>query len=933
MKRLVLPIIAFCVILLSFVGCIVSPVLGPDYDDENGAEGSVAIPGDTSPNSTSPTGSDSQGNYNVDDIVVTERGEFRAVWVATVLNLDFPVKTDLSAAAMKRHIDAIVANTVDMGLNAIIFQARPSGDAFYESDLFPWSQWLSGEQGVGIPDISGQEMFDPLAYWIEACHASGIELHAWLNPYRITHPNLNTPEISGLSSDNPVRQNPDLAVVWAASGNRKGLFLDPGLPEARQLIIDGISEILTKYDVDGIHFDDYFYPGTDFNDAASFETYGGEMELDDWRRGNVNVLIHNIQTVIREHNETTGKKVLWGISPTAIWKNGSEEEPLGIHGTSGQESYHAMYADTRRWVEEGWVDYICPQIYWYIGYGIADFEVVFNWWDDLCANSDVDFYVGHAAYRESENDQPPHWEGEIVRQLEIVDKSDTAKGSIFFRYGSLLSNIGASVRDFYTEKDGVPGREPIIIVDKLSIGFPAADASITGTPANSPGYNIVGTSIPDIPLYLNGQEVTSRTVEGFFHVFPPLAQGDNVFTFSQAGQEDVTRVITLKTPSVAPTSTPKPSVTDVTALDYATVTSNEAWVYSANSTSLSDGLGYMLTPGQVDRVVAKSGTSMVKLSSGIWLRTDTVTIERKNAAVTNPLKDGVYRAGSDYDMVVWESDIFAATVAAYDGSKLTVRFGMHSTAPELTLPDDLSETIFESARHGVSSNVPYWEFAIRDDAKFEGYYIDYENGEFRLLLKKRKSLAEGDLPLANITILLDAGHGGDAYGTTAGPLGNTLTEKALTLTNTLKLAERLETLGANVELTRDTDLDISLQERVNISRAVMPDIFISLHVNSNAEITNWINIRGFTVWHQNAVALPLTDTVQDVMQFINPGTNRAKVVNQSNFFVCRPWWSPHILFESSFISSIDDYVWLIDEKQQDRYADATVDMILEYFAK
>ena len=349
-----------------------------EVDGEDDGEDEVATPGEGAGLAEEPAGG------------------FRGVWVATVLNLDFPSKQGLSAESLKREIDAIVSRTAELGLNAIIFQVRPTGDSFYKSDVFPWSQWLSGAQGSGVPD------FDPLEYWIEACHANDIELHAWLNPFRIIHTSSNSSDPDTLAPSHPVRLRPELAVEWMTSGGNAGLFLDPGLPEARKLIIDGIGEIITKYDVDGIHIDDYFYPGANFRDDASYARYGNGMDLADWRRENVNEVIKGIQSVVRKLNVEMNKNVRWGVSPTAIWMNGSND-PRGVPTTRGQESYKALYADTRRWVTEGWIDYICPQIYWYIGYDIANFEPVLNlnipalWEVELCrwAGSDRRLEILH----------------------------------------------------------------------------------------------------------------------------------------------------------------------------------------------------------------------------------------------------------------------------------------------------------------------------------------------------------------------------------------------------------------------------------------------------------------------------------------------------------------------------------------------------------
>jgi len=869
--------------------------------------------------------------YRLDEIAVhsvssVSKEEFRAVWVATVMNLDFPSRQGLSAAAMKQEIDAIVARCVELRLNAIIFQVRPTGDALYESDIFPWSHWLSGTQGIGVPN------FDPLAYIIEECHANSLELHAWLNPYRVIHTQTNSSDPNTLSQNNPVRQRPELAIGWSSSNGRSGLFLDPGLPEARQLIIDGITEIIEKYDVDGIHIDDYFYPGANFNDASSFALYGNGMELSDWRRENVNVLIQGIQAAIREKNQTLGKNVRWGISPTAIWKNGSSD-PDGVPSTRGQESYHELYADTRRWVMEEWVDYICPQIYWYIGYEIADFESILNWWVDLCKEHDVDLYIGHAAYREDQGDQPPNWEGELGRQLNLAASSNVVKGSVFYRFHSLKGALGDSIRDFYIRKGFISLlRQLVYIVEMLTIGTPAKDATITATAADAPGYTITGASVPDKTLYMNGAEVENRTNEGFFSVYVPLEEGENIFTFSQEGQADIVRKITRNPPAPSSgetTQSSAPTVSQIKKPTYATIVSDSSWVYPTYSTS--GGSDWMMSRGQQDRIVAESSNGYVKLSCGMWINRNDVAVQTEHAIAENTLKNGEYQVGTDYDMIVWQSDVFTAVYATYDGQALTINYGMHHEAPPLTLPGDLSETVFSSVSSGKNGDTPFSAFTIRGDAKFEGCHVEYDNGEFRLCLKKRKTVAEGDKPLAGITIVLDAGHGGDSSGA-LGPLGIKMPEKSLTLINARKLMQQLTQLGATVHMTRAADTNPSLQRRVDLSWSVKPDLFISLHINSVAETTNSEKTRGFTVWYMNHTSENFAQTVLDVMYHIIPDTNRHRNINQGNLFVCRPQWAPSILLEAGFIVNTGDFVWLLDPVRQDKMAGATVDAILDYFA-
>jgi len=850
----------------------------------------------------------------------------RGVWVTSVINLDFPSSQGISADAMRREIRDTVARTADIGLNTIIFQVRPTGDAFYESDVFPWSHWLSGTQGEAIPG------FDPLQYWIDVSHANDIELHAWINPYRIIHTIQNSSDPNSLYENHPVRLNPELAVAWTDPSNgRSGLFLDPGRPEAKQLILDGIESLIRRYNVDGIHFDDYFYPDTNFDDSASFARYGGGMNLHDWRRENVNTLIREIQKLIDDLNEELGRNVVWGISPTAIWKNASTD-PLGIPTTRGQESFHALYADTRLWVTEGWVDYIMPQIYWYIGFEIANFEAVLDWWIDLCKDRDVDLIVGLAAWREEDDHQAPRWRGEMVRQLEMLAQSDVVKGEVFFRSNHLRGAVGDSIREFYLQQDHTPPyREPVIILDTLSVGTPANNASITAPNAERRGFNITGTSSPDEHLFMNGAVVRNRTVEGFFSVHVPLEPGENSFTFTQQGQEPVTRTITRNAPAAPTSSTPAPAVTITTVTEptYATVTSNAAWVFPRNTAT--GGSDWMLNVGQIDRVVAESTNNFFRLSSGRWISGNHVSISNRNSSLENVLRNGTYRVGEHYDVLVWQSDVSPAVYAQFDGHVLRIYYGLHTEAPPLTMPPNLSDTLFQSFEYGMDGDTPFHAFTLRNNAYLEGQYVKYSDGEFRIYLKKRRALAEGNRPLAGFEIVLDAGHGGTEPGA-IGPMGMDMPEMELTLINAKNLYERLTSLGASVHMTRTGDYSVSLQDRVDISRQVKPDLFISLHVNSVAETTNATNIRGFTVWYRNPGSAPFARTVLDVMYDINPGTNRYRNINQANFFVCRPQWAPHVIFESSFIVNIDDFVWLIDTEQQAGMADASVEAILEYFS-
>ena len=368
--------------------------------------------------------------------VASELPSMRGLWVASVINLDWPSKPGLSNEQMIAEADAILNRAAEIGINAIFLQVRPAGDAMYSSSIFPWSKYITGTQGQA--PAGG---WSPLRHWINGAHSRGIELHAWINPYRVTHADSNITDVARLSANNPARMNP----AWArAHGN--ALFLDPGLPEVRRLIVNGVVELITNYNVDGIHFDDYFYPGRDFNDAATFAAFGaGWNSIHDWRREQVNTLLRDTRQAIR----ATRPEVQFGISPFAIWQNRGTD-PLGSN-TRGRESYHQIYSDSRRWVKEGWVDYIVPQIYWHMGFDIADFVTVLHWWRDVTEGTGVDLYIGMAAWRDARNEN--NWSGEILRQLEYSSRYPGVDGHVFFRARYVMGRVGDQIRSFYGAAD------------------------------------------------------------------------------------------------------------------------------------------------------------------------------------------------------------------------------------------------------------------------------------------------------------------------------------------------------------------------------------------------------------------------------------------------------------------------------------------------
>lgn len=460
-----------------------------------------------------------------------EKEDMRGLWVATVVNIDYPSKPTTDPEILKSEAVKILDDAKNTGMNTVFLQVRPASDAFYKSSYYPWSQYLTGSQGLA-PDGG----FDPLAFWITEAHNRGIELHAWINPYRITKKTAAeaTPGINSLYATNPARLHPD----WVVKYSDNNLYFNPGIPEVRKLIVDSVLEVINNYSVDGIHFDDYFYPGRNFDDAKTYEAYGnGYTNIEDWRRANVNTLVSDVSKAIK----STGRNVRFGISPFGIWANRSTNS-LGSD-TKGLESYYDHYADSRKWVKDGIIDYITPQLYWNIGYSAADYSKLLAWWKNTVSGTAVDLYIGQAAYRAGTSSSSSPWYGisEIEKQLLLNQKSPEVKGSIFYNYTSLAKNpgLGAAIKAIYDKQDGKTTSTPV------TVSRPSGDIKTSYSK-----YYLNGTSDPGKALYLNGKLVENRSSKGYYGLLVTLENGSNIFTFSQEGSY-VSRVIYRTTGSTA----------------------------------------------------------------------------------------------------------------------------------------------------------------------------------------------------------------------------------------------------------------------------------------------------------------------------------------------------------------------------------------------
>lgn len=355
-----------------------------------------------------------------------------AVWVATAYQIDYPSDYGKRASELKQECRTILDEAQADGINTVYFQVRPSCDALYSSKLFPWSSTLSGTCGQA-PDGN----WDPLKYWVSAAHKRGMRLEAWVNPYRVCVGANAQEDFASLPDNSPAKLYPD----WVREYNG-GYYFDPGLPEVRAYITQGVKEIVSRYNVDGIQFDDYFYPGDDFDDDSTFATYGSDFsDRSDWRRDNVNQLIQAVYDTV--HSSAKNEDCVFGVSPSGIWKNGFGDD-TGSE-TRGFEHYSQSYADSITWIKNGWIDYLCPQVYWEIGNSEADFEKVTRWWAQQLDGSDVQLIIGLAAYKIG-TDENQTWQSdgvqELSRQIEMCEQTEAIDGVAVFSMSSITSQGG-----------------------------------------------------------------------------------------------------------------------------------------------------------------------------------------------------------------------------------------------------------------------------------------------------------------------------------------------------------------------------------------------------------------------------------------------------------------------------------------------------------
>lgn len=393
--------------------------------------------------------------------------EFRGLWIATVANIDWPSRAGLGADEQKAELIAILDRAAQIGMNAIILHVRPAADALYRSSLEPWGAMLTGTQGA-------DPGYDPLQFAIDAAHARGLELHAWINPFRAG----NSRDTLKLAATHVWNTKRNLVRVYGTN-----LWLDPGEPAAQQHSMNVIRDIVTRYDIDAIHADDYFYPypqGTlTFDDDTTYAQYGGGMTRADWRRANIDRFVERLYKEVHAIKPT----VRVGISPFGIWRPGN---PPGVNGL---DAYASIYADARKWLQEGWVDYLAPQLYWAISAPQQSFPALLDWW--LAQNvKGRHVWPGLAAYRVQDGTASAFTLQEIPSQIQTA-RARNASGHALYNTTALFKRNSGQLStlldtDVYTDRsivapatwlDNTPPAMPTVTLgtSEATIGGAAAD--------------------------------------------------------------------------------------------------------------------------------------------------------------------------------------------------------------------------------------------------------------------------------------------------------------------------------------------------------------------------------------------------------------------------------------------------------------------------
>lgn len=376
----------------------------------------IGSPSDSSSSNNPPDWSNPSGGSS-------HSTSLRGVWISTVYNLDWPSTASVAnQAKQKQEFVQLLQELQGMGMNSVFVQVRPSADAFYPSSLVPWSKYLTGKQGQ-------DPGYDPLAFMIEETHKKGMQFHAWFNPFR-ANPDAKTDQ---LAPTHVTKLHPD----WIVNAKNK-LYINPGIPQAREAIISEIMEVVNRYKIDGVHLDDYFYPSDGvFPDDATFKAYNSSRFATkaEWRRDNINLFVKELGEAIH----SAKPQVQFGISPFGVWRNQSVDS-TGSDTKAGVTAYDSMHADVRTWIQQGWIDYVTPQIYWSLSFTPAQYDKLVAWWANEVKDTQVKLYIGHSPYKLGTNEAGWQSAQEIINQLKYNTQYPEVQGDVFFSAKDLRKN-------------------------------------------------------------------------------------------------------------------------------------------------------------------------------------------------------------------------------------------------------------------------------------------------------------------------------------------------------------------------------------------------------------------------------------------------------------------------------------------------------------
>ncbi|MEO8112117.1 MAG: family 10 glycosylhydrolase, partial [Ginsengibacter sp.] len=457
-----------------------------------------------------------------DQLIAQPKYEFRGVWVATVDNIDFPSTKFLSSFAQRAEFVSLLDMHKKNGMNAVVVQIRPATDAFYPSQYEPWSEWLTGTQGKPPAPY-----YDPLEFMITETHKRGMEFHAWMNPYRAVF-NIGK---SSISPTHITKLHPEWFINY---GTVK--YFDPGNKDVQKYVTNVVRDVVSRYNIDAIHFDDYFYPyriaGKEFGDSESFKKYGNGLDREAWRRSNVDSIIVKLGRTIKEEN----KYCKFGISPFGVWRN-IDKDPEGSNTKAGQTNYDDLYADILLWLKNKWIDYVVPQLYWEFNHKVVGYQILVDWWAKHAYGRQM--YIGQGIYRAMES-KSYAWKNknELPNQIRRLREYPQIQGSIFFSSATFKSNPNGwsdSLRNNYYAYpaivppmpwiDSVKPSRPILLFDSAkveiydqTINLYLRDSSLIKNLNRYVIYNFLDTS-----------EIDKSDVQNITEI---VVSGNNLYSFN-----------------------------------------------------------------------------------------------------------------------------------------------------------------------------------------------------------------------------------------------------------------------------------------------------------------------------------------------------------------------------------------------------------------